>query len=51
MVCFLISLTYSNARYRVSSEGARRQLLIRSVGVENFANYSCLATNSMGKQE
>ena len=41
----------SNARYRVYDNGARRQLLIWRVGLEDFGNYSCLATNSMGKQQ
>ena len=39
--------------YRVQwyEVGARRHLLIWRVGLEDFVNYSCLATNSMGEQQ
>ena len=48
---FSPSLHHSNARYRVYEDGPKRHLSIRRVGIEDLANYSCLATNSMGKQE
>ena len=36
-------------RYAVSKEGKRHHLVVRRVGVEDFANYSCHASNSLGR--
>ena len=35
----------------VANSGGRRLLVIPRLGVEDFANYSCIAINSMGKEE
>ena len=35
--------------YAVTREGPRHQLVIPRVGEEDFANYSCEASNSLGR--
>ena len=37
------------ARYHMHSAGNVHSLTIRDVGIEDFANYSCTADNSMGR--
>jgi len=37
------------SHYRVHHKNRRHQLIIDRVGVEDFANYSCHASNSLGK--
>ena len=38
-----------NRGYETSQEGRKHHLIIPSVGEEDFANYTCEATNSLGK--
>ena len=38
-----------NRGYLISQEGRKHHLTIPSVGEEDFANYTCEATNSLGK--
>ena len=38
-----------NRGYQTSQEGRKHHLTIPSVGEEDFANYTCEATNSLGK--
>lgn len=37
--------------YQFNVQGDHHSLVIANVGIEDFANYSCLAMNNMGKEE
>ena len=41
----------TSPRYRLHNQGDRHTLNIQEVGIEDFANYSCRAMNSMGRSE
>lgn len=52
-----IEINAKNSRYRfmggfsAGNSGSKHTLVISNLGIEDFANYSCLAINSMGKEE
>ena len=38
-------------RYKIREEGIHYHFIVKSVGEEDFANYTCSATNSLGKTD
>ncbi len=41
----------ANHRYRLHAHADVHSLVVRQVGIEDLANYTCMAVNSMGKEE